>query len=154
MSLLKRRTRRTTVIATVVIMSLAGVAAFAYWTTSGEGTGEAHVNNPSSSLKVESTAVEGLFPGTEKEQTVTVKNVSATESVHTELLEAVLTSDSNEATGCKKTWFSVSPASQGIVKELHPGESLTAKVKVAMSNPEENQDSCKGASVNVKYLAH
>ena len=33
-------------IVTAVIISLAGVAAFAYWTTSGEGTGEAHVNNP------------------------------------------------------------------------------------------------------------
>jgi hypothetical protein len=136
-------------------MSLAGVAAFAYWTTSGEGTGEAHVNNPSSSLKVESTPVEGLFPGASKELTVTVKNVSATESVHTELLETVLTGNSNEATGCKKIWFSVSPATQGIVKELHPGESLTAKVTVTMSNPEtENQDACKGATVNLHYLAH
>jgi hypothetical protein len=135
-------------------MSLAGVAAFAYWTTSGEGTGEAHVNNPASNLKVESAPVEGLFPGTEKEQTVTVKNTSATESIHTELLEAVLTGNSNEATGCKKTWFSVSPATQGIVKNLGPGESLTAKVKVAMSNPEENQDSCKGATVNLHFLAH
>jgi hypothetical protein len=154
MSLLKRRTRRTTLVATTVVMSLAGVAAFAYWTTSGEGTGEAHVNNPASNIKVESTPVEGLFPGTEKEQTVTVKNTSATESVHTELLEAVLTSNSNEATGCKKTWFSVSPATQGIVKNLAPGEALTAKVKVSMSNPEENQDACKGATVNVHYLAH
>jgi hypothetical protein len=154
MSLLKRRTRRTTILASVVIMSLAGVAAFAYWTTSGEGTGEAHVNNPASSLKVESTPVEGLFPGASQEVTVTVKNVSATEPVHTELLETVLTGNSAEATGCKKTWFSVSPAAQGIVKELAPGESLTAKVTVTMSNPEENQDACKGATVNLHFLAH
>jgi hypothetical protein len=136
-------------------MALAGVAAFAYWTTSGEGTGEAHVSNPASNLKVESQPVEGLFPGASTEMTVTVKNVSATESIHTELLESVLTGNSAEATGCKKTWFTVSPATQSIVKELGPGGSLTAKVTVGMATAEsENQDACKGATVNLHFLAH
>jgi hypothetical protein len=155
MSLLKRRTRRTTILATVVIMSLAGVAAFAYWTTSGEGTGEAHVNNPSSNLQVESTPASGLFPGASTEVTVKIHNISTTESVHTELLETVLTGNSQEATGCKKTWFTVSPATQGIVKELAPEETLTAKVTVTMLDPEtENQDACKGTTVNLHFLAH
>jgi hypothetical protein len=142
------------VLATLVVLGLAGVAAFAYWTTSGEGTGEAHVANPASNLKVESAPVEGLFPGASKEMTVTVKNLSATESIHTERLETTLTGNSNEGTGCKKTWFSVSPALQGLVKELGPGESETATVTVTMASAEsENQDACKGATVNLHFLA-
>jgi len=71
MSRFRRGTRRTTVLASLVVLGLAGAAAFAYWTTSGEGTGEAHVENPTAKLKVESAPVEGLYPGASKEMTVT-----------------------------------------------------------------------------------
>ena len=154
MSRIKRGTRRVTVVATGVVLALAGVAAFAYWTISGEGTGEAHVANPTSSLKVESTPVEGLFPGGSKEVTVTVKNLSPTSPIRTETLETSLTGNSNEGTGCKKIWFTVSPASQSLVKELNPGESETANVTVTMAGAEsENQNSCKGATVYLHFLA-
>jgi hypothetical protein len=151
---IRRGTRRTTVLASLVVLGLAGVAAFAYWTTSGEGTGEAHVNNPSSNLTVESTPAFGLSPGVSTEVTVRVHNISATETVHTERLESLLTGDSNEGTGCKKTWFTVSPATQALVKELGPGETETAKVTVTMAPAEsENQNACKGATVNLHFLA-
>jgi hypothetical protein len=154
MSRIKRRSRRATVLATVVGLALAGVAAFAYWTTSGEGSGEVHVKNPTEHLKVTSTPVEGLYPGASVEQTVTVQNTSATESIHVSTLETALTGNSNEATGCEKKWFTVTPNTQSILGELKPGESLSAKVKVAMSNPtEENQNACKGATVNLHFLA-
>ncbi len=154
MSLIKRRSRRATVLATVVGLALAGAAAFAYWTTSGEGTGEAHVNNPTEHLKVSSTPVEGLFPGASTEVTVTVQNTSATESIHVSTLETALTGNSKEGTGCEKKWFTVTPATQAIVAELKPGESTSAKVSVAMSDPkEENQNACKGATVNLHYIA-
>lgn len=154
MSRIRRGTRRSTVLAGLVILGLAAVAAFAYWTTSGEGTGEARVANPASSLRVESAPVEGLSPGVSKEMTVTVRNASGTASVRTERLEAVLTRDSNEATGCQKSWFSVSPATQSLVKELEPGETETAKVTVTMAPAEtENQNACKGATVDLHFLA-
>jgi hypothetical protein len=154
MSRIRRGTRRSTVLAGLVVLGLAGVAAFAYWTTSGEGTGEAHVASPTSSLRVESAPVEGLSPGVSKEMTVTVRNVSGTQSVHTERLESLLTGDSNEATGCKKTWFSVSPATQSLVKELGPGETETANVTITMAAAEaENQNACKGATVDLHFLA-
>ena len=154
MSRITRGTRRTTVLVVLVTLGLMGVAAFAYWTTSGEGTGEARVASPKSSLKAEGALVEGLSPGVSKEMTVTVRNTSATASQHTELLEAAVTGDSNEATGCRKGWFTVSPGTQLITKELAPGEAETAKVTVTMVAAEtENQDSCKGASVNVHFLA-
>ncbi len=154
MSLIKKRSRRATVIATVVGLSLAGVAAFAYWTTSGEGTGEAHVKNPTEHLKVTSTPVEGLFPGSSTEVTVQVQNTSATESIHVSTLESAITGNSDEGTGCEKKWFTITPSSQSITGELKPGESSSAKVTVSMSNPkEENQNACKGATVNLHFLA-
>jgi hypothetical protein len=154
MSRIRRGTRRSTVLAGLVVLALAGVAAFAYWTTSGEGTGEAHVANPASNLRVEGAPVEGLSPGVSKELTVSVRNASASASVHTERLESVLTGDSNELTGCKKSWFSVSPATQPLVRELGPGETETATVTVTMAAAEsENQNACKGAAVHVHFLA-
>jgi hypothetical protein len=154
MSLLKRRSRRATTLATLVVFALAGVAAFAYWSTSGEGTGEAHVNNPTEKLKVTSVPVSGLFPGASVEQTVTIEDTSATEKVHVTTLESSITGNSKEGTGCEGKWFTITPASQSIAKELNPGESTTAKVTIAMSNPkEENQNACKGTTLNLHFLA-
>ena len=154
MPLIKRGTRRVTALATLLVLTLAGVAAFAYWTISGEGTGEAHVSNPTSSLKVESTPVEGLFPGGSKEVTVTVKNVGAAGAVHTETLESALTGNSKEGVGCQRNWFTITPASQALVKELSAGESETATVTVSMAPAtSENQNSCKGATVFMHFIA-
>jgi len=41
-----------------------------------------------------------------------------------------------------------------LVKELGPGETETAKVTVNMASAEtENQDACKGATVDLHFLA-
>ncbi len=125
MPLIKRRTRRATALATLVVLTLAGVAAFAYWTVSGEGTGEAHVSNPTSSLKIESTPVEGLFPGGSKEVAVTVKNVGARRDSHRNARSA-MTGNSKEGVGCQQSWFTITPETQPLVKELNSGESENA----------------------------
>jgi hypothetical protein len=154
MSIIKRTTRRTSVIATALILALAGVAAFAYWTISGEGTGEAHVGSPTSNLRVESAPVEGLAPGVSKETKVTVLNVSAAESIRTVTLQATYTGNSHEGFGCNKAWFTVAPVSQPLAKELKPGESETANVTIAMVGAEtENQNACKGATVYLHFIA-
>lgn len=154
MPLIKRGARRVTALATLVVLTLGGVAAFAYWTVSGEGTGEAHVSNPASNLKVEGTPLEGLFPGGSKEVTVTVRNASASGAVHTEALDTALTGNSKEGLGCQQSWFAVTPAWQPLIKELQSGESETATVTVSMAPAaSENQNACKGATVFMHFTA-
>jgi hypothetical protein len=153
MSFIKRRTRNTALVGTVVVLALGGIAAFAYFTTSGEGNGEVKVSRELEPFKVEASPVEGLTPGTSVEQTVTVRNTGAS-SAHLSEVEALVGTNSHEAEGCKKEWFHVTPAAQSVIAEIAPGETKTAKVTVSMTDPEENQNACKGTSLTIHYAAH
>ena len=153
MSFIKRRSRKAIIAGTVMVLALSGVAAFAYFTTSGEGNGEVKVSRELEPFKVEGTLVEGISPGVSVEQVVTVRNISE-KPEHLSEVEAVVATNSHEGEGCKKEWFHVTPAAQSVIAELQPGESKTAKVTVSMADPEENQNACKGASLTIHYAAH
>jgi hypothetical protein len=154
MSFIKRRTRNAAIVGTLVVLALGGVAAFAYFTTSGEGNGEVKVSRELEPFKVEAPAVEGLTPGSSVEQTVTVRNASE-KSAHLSEVEASIGTNSKEGEGCKKEWFHVTPAAQSAIAELAAGGTKSVKVTVSMTDPEaENQDACKGTSLTIHYAAH
>jgi hypothetical protein len=157
MSLLKNRSRRATIGAALVIAALAGGGAFAYFTVSGEGTGEAKVENPATGLEVSSLPVEQLAPGVTKTQTVTIRN-SSSGNVRLHTLKASIKGNSHSGLTppCENSWFTVSPATtsfgtEGI--ELKAGEAKTAEVSVTMLNAEVSQNACKGATVEIHYAA-
>jgi hypothetical protein len=155
MSLIKRNPRRASLGAVILVLALAGGGAFAYFTTSGSGTGEATVSNPSNSLEVTGTPVAALAPGIGKTSTITIKNTSEG-TVHLGTLQVSITGNSQSATGCKTSWFKVSPETStfgptGV--ELAAAGTKTAVVEVSMVNVEESQNACKGATVNLHYAA-
>jgi hypothetical protein len=157
MSLLKRRSRRATAVTTAVIFALAGVAAFAYFTTSGEGTGQAKVENPATGLEVTSTPVEQLAPGVSKKQKVTIKNTSSG-AVRLHTLKSSIQGNSAQAATppCENIWFTVAPGTTPFGaegEELAAGASKEVETTVTMINAEVSQNACKGATVNVHYLA-
>lgn len=155
MSLIKRNPRRATLGAVIVVLALAGGGAFAYFTTSGSGTGEATVSNPSNSLEVTGVPVASLAPGVSKTSQITIKNTSEG-TVHLTNLRVAVTGNSQSGTGCKTSWFKVSPETStfgptGV--ELAAAGTKTAEVEVSMINVEESQNACKGATVNLHYEA-
>ncbi|HLI33155.1 MAG TPA: hypothetical protein VKU89_10525 [Solirubrobacteraceae bacterium] len=155
MSLIKNRTRRATIGATVVALAMAGGGAFAYFTTSGEGTGEAKVENPTAKLEVTSLPVEQLAPGISKADKVTIKN-TAEGPERVSVLKAKITGNSKSGTGCETTWFKVSPETTSFGAtgvELAAGATQTAEVTVSMINAEVSQNACKGATVNLHFEA-
>jgi len=156
MSVLKTRSRRATLGAGIAALALAGGGAFAYFTTSGEGTGEAKVENPVSKLAIEAAPVEQLAPGISKADKVTIKNIAAG-PIHVGTLKAKVTGNSKSTTGCETTWFKVSPETQLIGGEkgleLAAGGTTAAEVTVSMVNAEVSQNACKGATVNLHFEA-
>ena len=136
----------------VVILAMAGVAAFAYWTSSGEGTGEVKANYASASFEVSSAAVEGLYPGDNPAVTVKVKDKDANQSEYLTKLEAEV--EKTSAAECKKEWFAVTPASQEPKVLIAHGETKEYTVHLEMKEEATvNQNACKGASVTLKYKA-
>lgn len=155
MSILKNRTRRATIGAVAVVFALTSGGAFAYFTTSGEGTGEAKVENPVAKLSVESLPVEQLAPGITKNDKVTIKN-TAEGPERVTLMKAKIIGNSKSGTGCESSWFKVTPESTtfgatGV--ELAAGATQTAEVAVSMLNAEVSQNACKGASVSIHFEA-
>ena len=66
--------KRLVLVGVILTFVLAASAAFAYWTSSGEGSGEAKANYASATFEVSSAAVEGLYPGANPVVTVKVKD--------------------------------------------------------------------------------
>lgn len=146
--------RRTRLIAglAAAIMALTAAGVFAYWTSSGEGSGEAKANYASASFEVSSAAVEGLYPGDDPAVAVKVKDKDANQAEYLTKLEAEV--EKTSAAECKKEWFVVSPASQEPKVLIAHGETKEYTVHLEMKEEATvNQNACKGATVTLKYKA-
>ncbi len=136
----------------VVVLGMVAVAVFAYWTSSGEGSGTVKSNYASASFEVSSGLVENLYPGGSSAVTVKVKDSDASQNEYLTKLEAEVKETS--AAECKKEWFEVTPASQEPKVVVVHGE--TKEYTVTLKMKEEagvNQNACKGASVTLHYKA-
>lgn len=154
MSIIRKGGRgKLVAIITVLVVAIAAGAAIAYWTNSGTGTGKVKMAAAGTKFEVKSTLVEGLFPSGKKTVTVTVTNKEATggQPEYVSAVEAKITGTTS--TECKAEWFSVSPASATINKDLKPGESATTTVTVEMKDEAVNQDACESQEVELSYTA-
>jgi len=93
----------------VALLLMVSAAAFAYWTSSGEGTGTVKSNYASAPFEVTSATVENLYPGGSAAVQVKVKNVDPAQSEFLTKLEVEVKETS--VVECKKEWFEVTPAS-------------------------------------------
>jgi len=136
----------------VLVLGMVAAAAFAYWTSSGEGSGEVKANYASASFEVSSAAVENLYPGANPVVTVKVKDKDANQAEYLTKLEAEV--EKTSAAECKKEWFVVSPASQEPKVLIAHGETKEYTVHLEMKEEAAvNQNACKGASITLKYKA-
>ncbi len=136
----------------VLVLAIVGAAAFAYWTSSGEGTGTAKSNYASASFEVTSTLAENLYPGGSVAVLVKVKDTDASQNEYLTKLEAEV--EKTSVVECKKEWFEVTPASQEPKIVVAHGETKEYTVNLKMKEEAAvNQNACKGASVTLKYKA-
>ena len=136
----------------VVLALVLAAGAYAYWTSSGEGTGTVKASSGGAAFEVSSTLVEGLYPGGSSAVTVKVKDVDASQSEYLTKVEAEV--EKTSAAECKKEWFEVTPASQEPKVLIAHGETKEYTVNLKMKEEAAvNQNACKGASVTLKYKA-
>lgn len=161
--------KKLAAIAIVAVVGLAGTAAFAYWTTSGFGSGSAdaapgQINN----LKFDTTELNAMFPG-DSSQTLTVKVTNtATQNAYVASVKAYL--EVTKATGapagaCDPSDFRLnSNPAPGLLDthatltwtpvDLAPNGFANATGTIQFNNKAGvNQDGCKDASVTLHYLA-
>jgi hypothetical protein len=144
--------KRLTAGVVVALLLMVSAAAFAYWTSSGEGTGSVKSNYASAPFEVTSATVENLYPGGSAAVQVKVKNVDPAQSEFLTKLEVEVKETS--VVECKKEWFEVTPASTEPKVLIAAG--LTKEYAVSLKMKEEaavNQNACKGASITLRYKA-
>jgi hypothetical protein len=147
----RRKNKRLALGALVVFLAMA-VAAVAYWTSSGEGSGTVKASSTNTSFEVSSALAEGLYPGGAAAVTVKVKNTEASASEFLTKLEAEVKETSSAE--CKKEWFEVTPASQEPKVVVAHGETKEYVLSVKMKEEAAvNQNACKGASITLHYKA-
>jgi hypothetical protein len=136
----------------VVLALVLATGAYAYWTSSGEGTGTVKASSGGAAFEVSSTLAEGLYPGGSSAVTVKVKDVDASQSEYLTKLEAEV--EKTSAVECKKEWFEVTPASQEPKVVVAHGETKEYTVNLKMKEEAAvNQNACKSASITLKYKA-
>lgn len=144
-----RTTRRKLVLVAGLVVTLAlGGIAFAFWTTTGAGTGSGTVGT-STALVLHGTAPTLLYPGTSSVVNFTVDNSNTgAQTVTTIHLDSVST-DAAHST-CVTTDFTMPDVASGQnFAGSTNGQAVTATGTLTMANTLLNQDACKNAPLTL-----
>jgi len=129
-----------------------GGAAFAYFTSSGSGTGAASVGS-ASAVTLHATVNSNLFPGSSSPVSLTVDNPSSgVQRVGTVTL-ASISVDSGHS-GCSTVIsgnpdFTMAPVNVNEVFSPGNGQSVAATGTLTMNETGVNQDACQGAALTL-----
>jgi hypothetical protein len=150
----------------VVAVAIAAGGAYAWWTSGGTGTGSATASSGGAGFTVAGDPANNIFPGGNSAVTSTVTNSDSSQKEYLTSLKVTISIDSTHATaGCLASWFTYkADADTGgtaanpytvtaINTEIAASGHLDIAGKVFMSDTASTQDSCKGATVNLAYLA-
>jgi len=86
--------RRVVVSAIVLTLAIASSVAYAYWTSTGAGSGTANALTPAGSLTLHATVPVGIYPGGSKTVTFTADNAMGSDGyVATIVFGSVTSSD-------------------------------------------------------------
>src|SRR6476659_8117269 len=141
------------VLGAVVVSALA----LAFWTTSGSGSGSATAGSDAG-VTVSGDPANGIYHGGSVAVTTTVTNSSSTQKQYVSNLHVTISIDGTHAgNGCAASWFTYKADSEGsgdsnphavaLNTELAASGTKTVDGHVFMSDPNANQDACKGATI-------
>jgi hypothetical protein len=138
-------------LATLAVAVLAAVGAYAYYTSSGTGTGSATggAAYAANSVQLSSDAISGLYPGGDAVPvTVHVHNPNPGAAYVDQITGSVADNG-----GCMGSWFTVAPIDYGqdVAKESDgPNTSTT----VTFNDNSGDQDACQNASLTITWSSN
>jgi hypothetical protein len=143
--------KRLFIPAAVAALMVVGVAAYAFWTTTGSGQGSATVAADNGTLVIHATAPSGLTPGDSQDITFTVDNDNSSSLyVDTIHLDSV---DADNA--CDVADFSMDDVVEGAtVPASTDGYAMPNKGTLTFADTEVNQDACKSANLTLTFSSN
>jgi hypothetical protein len=142
-------TKKRSVIALVafVVAALAAVGAYAYFTSTGSGSGNATVGS-SSNIVITNDTVGTLYPGGAD---VTVPVHLQNPGGGNEYVGTVSGTVADNG-GCLGSWFVVDPVTYNA--EVNHGATNGTSTKVRMLDAATSQDACQGATLTVNWSSN
>jgi len=139
--------KRVLILAAVAAVAAIGTTAFAYFTTTGSGTGSASVGT-SSAVTLHGTTVDTLYPGTSTEVDFTVDNPSAGHQYVATIHLVSVTTDAGHS-GCVTSDFTMPDVTVNQDFASGNAQSVTATGTLSMANTNSSQDGCKDAPLTL-----
>jgi hypothetical protein len=149
--------KRTTVIAAAMVVVLfSAVAAYAYWSTSGTGTGTAATGTSSAVNAVQTSVVADMGPGTAAQTLSGTLLNTDTQPLYVATVTASITSVT-KADGvvgtCEPSDYILANAVMTVNAEALVNDTSTwTGATLMFNNKLTNQDACKLATVNIGYV--
>jgi hypothetical protein len=145
-----KKKRTVAVLGVIAVLALAG-AAIAYWTTTGSGEGSGSVASSNGTLTLHGTISDQLTPGGSSAVKYTADNPGSS-SLQVGTVHAVVSIDDAHAkAGCKASDFTIGETVENQVIAAHAsGVALAHDGSISMTDSEENQDACQGASISLE----
>lgn len=143
------------VAASIALVAASGGAAFAYWSTTGSGSGTAATGTSVPVTVNQTSAVAGLAPGSGPQAlsgTFTNGNSSPVYVATVTASIASVTKNGAVAVGCDATDFTLTGATVG--HEVNTGDSWSGAAIAFFDKPLVNQEACKGVTVNLTYTSN
>ncbi len=143
----KHLTKKRVILLGIVAAAVAiGTTAFAYFTTTGSGTGSASVGS-SSAVTIHGTTDDTLYPGTSTTVHFTIDNPSdGNQYVATIKLDSVTTDGAHS--GCDTSDFTMPDVTVNQNFPNGDGQTVTATGTLSMAD-DGNQDDCQGAPLTL-----
>ncbi|MEW1819781.1 hypothetical protein AB0323_03170 [Arthrobacter sp. NPDC080031] len=138
--------------ATVALVAASGGAAYAYWSTTGSGSGAAANSAGTSPVTLHAAFAAGLAPGNSTSVTYTASNPNSSSTTVT-LGTPTVTIDAAHAS-CDPGWFQVTASGGSTLVPAAtvagPGSAQVGTGTLTMVDLSgTSQDGCKGATVTV-----
>jgi hypothetical protein len=144
-----RMTKKRTILGSLVAMAVIAAAAFAYFSSTGSGTGSASVGS-SAAITIHGDASTTLFPGTSSSVPLTIDNPGpGHEYVGTIHLSSVDTG----VVGCNAAWFTMPDVTVNTDYAQGNGQSAGTGT-LSMTNTASNQDLCQNASLTLNFTSN
>lgn len=141
---------------TVVLATIGGGVAFAYWSSNGSGSGTANTSTGASNLVVTQTSAPAdLAPGLAPEAVTGTITNKATNSAFVNTVTVAIGSVTQAAGAqgtCDASDYTLSGATVTLGQDVAAGASVNfSGPTLAFNDKSTNQDGCKGATVNLTY---
>jgi hypothetical protein len=147
---LKSKKGIVALLATLAV-AISAVGAYAYWTTTGAGTGSAANASSNGTIVLHASFAPGLTPGASEPVSFTADNLNSS-SLYVGTVSSVV-STSNP--GCLAADFTVPAAIENqTIPANTSGVALGTGSTITFADTAVNQDACKGATVTLTLTSN